>query len=356
MEPKLSIIIPIYNVSDYLDNCINSIYNQMNDDIEVILVDDGSTDEKCPQICDKWSAMDTRIKVIHKKNGGLSDARNEGLKVAAGKYILFVDGDDSLESNAISVIMDHLKNEMELIVFNFKAIDDKTKIVLSQSEFRPEIIDISNSEKKIRFIAGKLTQHYIGWEAWNKVFNKDIIDKYNLSFYDNRIIFSEDLYFFLCYLVHINRITVINDVLYNYLIRKSSIMGNDSKKNNLGRFSLLSEQVYNHYMQFEECRKLVEVFPLINGQILFIEIPRTMKVENYSFKELIVEFTTKIPNREFQHRMIKDYSKYKKFIKNDFTDYQIQDRTSLMKYLYDGNYLKMRIRNRFFSFRKKILR
>lgn len=106
-NPEISIIVPVYKVERYLDRCVNSIMAQTFSDFELILVDDGSPDA-CPQMCDAWVKRDTRIKAIHKDNGGLSSARNEGLAVAVGKYICFVDSDDWLEIDAISYLHDLL--------------------------------------------------------------------------------------------------------------------------------------------------------------------------------------------------------------------------------------------------------
>lgn len=96
MEKLLSVIIPIYNVEPYLDRCMESIVNQTYKNLEIIMVDDGSPDN-CPELCDQWQRKDVRIKVIHKKNGGLSDARNAGLDIASGEYIAFVDSDDFVD-------------------------------------------------------------------------------------------------------------------------------------------------------------------------------------------------------------------------------------------------------------------
>ena len=93
MKDKISVVVPIYKVQDYLERCIKSIINQTYDNLEIILVDDGSPDE-CPKICDEYALKDERIKVIHKENGGLSDARNFGIAAATGKYISFIDSDD----------------------------------------------------------------------------------------------------------------------------------------------------------------------------------------------------------------------------------------------------------------------
>lgn len=97
-QPKVSIVVPIYNVESYLERCIQALLNQTLKDIEIILIDDGSPDH-CPQICNEYAQKDSRIKVIHKKNAGLGYARNSGLEIARGKYLAFVDSDDYVEAN-----------------------------------------------------------------------------------------------------------------------------------------------------------------------------------------------------------------------------------------------------------------
>lgn len=110
MNDLVSIIIPIYNVEQYLNECIDSVIKQTYSNIEIILVDDGSPD-KCPQICDEWVRRDSRISVIHKENGGLSDARNVGIDVIHGSYILFVDSDDWIEYDMVEKMLDVIKKE-----------------------------------------------------------------------------------------------------------------------------------------------------------------------------------------------------------------------------------------------------
>lgn len=112
----ISIIIPIYKVEQYLDECVTSIINQTYKDLEIILVDDGSPDS-CPQMCDEWAKKDARIKVVHKKNGGLSSARNAGLKVATGEYIGFVDSDDYVDGSMYEDLMQVMnQNEKTMVV------------------------------------------------------------------------------------------------------------------------------------------------------------------------------------------------------------------------------------------------
>lgn len=101
--PEISVIVPVYKVEKYLDRCIESIVNQTYPDLELILVDDGSPDN-CPALCDAWAERDERIRVIHKKNGGLSSARNAGMDVMCGKYVCFIDSDDWIELNFLEVL------------------------------------------------------------------------------------------------------------------------------------------------------------------------------------------------------------------------------------------------------------
>ena len=100
MDEKISIISPVYNVEDYLKDCVESILNQTYKNIELILIDDGSTDNS-GKICDEYASKDNRVKIVHKKNGGLSSARNAGLDIATGDYIFFVDSDDFLYKNSV---------------------------------------------------------------------------------------------------------------------------------------------------------------------------------------------------------------------------------------------------------------
>ena len=115
IEELISIIVPVYKVEEYIDRCVTSIVNQTYSNIEIILIDDGSPDN-CPNICDLWACKDMRIKVIHKNNGGVSDARNIGLKIATGKYICFVDSDDFVSENMCEIMFDALKTQNADIV------------------------------------------------------------------------------------------------------------------------------------------------------------------------------------------------------------------------------------------------
>ena len=118
MNSLISVIVPIYNVEKYLDKCVDSIINQTYKNLEIILVDDGSPDN-CPKMCDDYAKKDSRIKVVHKENGGLSDARNAGMKVATGEYVSFIDSDDWIDLETFSISMAKIEEcNAQIVAFN----------------------------------------------------------------------------------------------------------------------------------------------------------------------------------------------------------------------------------------------
>ena len=138
-EDLITIVIPIYKVEKYLDKCIKSVINQTYKNLEIILVDDGSPDN-CPKKCDEYEKKDTRIKVIHKENGGLSDARNAGIDIAKGKYITFIDSDDYVSEDYVEYMYNLLKQN------NTKMSTCETQVVNIEKETEMETQFVENIE------------------------------------------------------------------------------------------------------------------------------------------------------------------------------------------------------------------
>ncbi len=164
---KLSVIVPVYRVESTLDRCVESILGQTFTDLEVILIDDGSPD-RCPQMCDEWAEKEQRIKVIHKENGGLSDARNVGIDIAMGKWITFVDSDDYLDMNTYLTLMDILTQHPEYDILEYPI----SKVMLSKKQniiFNP--IDHLWNNAKAYWLEGKGYQHTY---AWNKIYKREL--------------------------------------------------------------------------------------------------------------------------------------------------------------------------------------
>ena len=220
--PQISVIVPIYNVEAYLNRCIDSILNQTFTDFECILVDDGSTD-RCPQICDEYDKKDKRIRVIHKPNGGLFDARNAGMEIAMGEYLYFLDSDDYVEPCLLEILIKEVINsKADVVAFGYR----REHVYPNKSydvKFMPFEYHIGSEKDYLDFICKILLPYKVSWEVCFKLFKTSIIKNNGLKFYDNSIIYAEDLHFFLCYLLNISSIKVIEDVLYHYTVRENSI-------------------------------------------------------------------------------------------------------------------------------------
>ena len=224
----LSIIIPIFNAEKYLEKCIDSILEQRYTEYELILVDDGSID-KSAQMCDEYADKDNRVIVIHKENGGLSDARNTGVKVTKGEYIFFIDSDDFLDDNkALEKIVNRLKkSNADVLNFGFKkyyANEDKEYNYFKIDKNMP--IEYCKDEKGFEFLMQNSL--YIA-SAWNKVIRRQLFEKSDLSF--KKGIYSEDIDWCARLLIVAKKFDFINESFYCYRQREGSISKSISNKN-----------------------------------------------------------------------------------------------------------------------------
>lgn len=224
MNIKVSIIVPIYNVEKYLDRCVISLLNQTYENIEIILVDDGSPDNS-PKMCDEYAAGDSRVNVVHKINGGLSDARNAGLEVATGDYILFLDSDDYVELNMIEKLLKvAVTNKSDVVVFGYYAdFVDKDESLLSTRNFP----SINKSYSLDSFNEIPLNSDMIGLlgYAWNKLYNSKVIKSNNMKF-TKGISLVEDMVFNGPVLMKCNNISFVEDMFVHYMQRPRVTLGN----------------------------------------------------------------------------------------------------------------------------------
>ena len=215
MEPLISVIVPIYKVEEYLDCCIESIVNQTYLNLEIILIDDGSPDN-CPEICDHWAKLDNRIEVIHKENGGLSDARNTGLRKAKGEFICFVDSDDWIEKPYIEYLYDLIiKNDADLSACDVSFVSNSDSV--KPKEYKNSVSFVCDTEEALsQLIKGK------GFRAvaWNKLYKKSIIS--DMFFEIGK--FHEDEFFTYRVIDKCKKLAYIDIPLYNYRQREGSIM------------------------------------------------------------------------------------------------------------------------------------
>jgi glycosyltransferase involved in cell wall biosynthesis/exopolysaccharide biosynthesis predicted pyruvyltransferase EpsI len=277
MDIKVSVIIPIYKVEKYLSRCIESVLDQTYQNLEIILVDDGSPDN-CPSICDEYEKKDQRIKVIHKPNGGLSDARNAALKVFTGDYVYFLDSDDYVENNLIEIALKNMvAAAADLVIFNYYRVDEHDNL-LSTSNFITGIYDIGCN--KINYIVNILSKYSTGWEAWNRLYKADIIRNNNLFFWDNKLIFAEDFGFSLNYALHANKIICIPDVLHYYLIRRDSIMSQAAKEPRISAALALSKLLEDKIRSSLRDSEFYKNYPVLFYSIMYEQL-RGLTFENY---------------------------------------------------------------------------
>jgi len=264
MSCLVSVVVPMYKVEEYIDKCITSILNQTFKFIEIIIVDDGSPD-KCGQIAEAYANEDPRIKVIHKENGGLSSARNVGLGVAIGDYILFIDSDDWIEPTMIEKMYNASKEvSADLVICNYRRVykDCLEEDVLQLKNESFNLNDISLEE----YFYSYYFPYVHGHEVTNKLYKREIIIKNNLKFEKNTEVFSEDQLFNLYFLCHINVISSIKDTCYNYVQRTNSIMS--SSKPNLKQSYILFERFSVHLEQAGKFEELKEILPLLFYELI----------------------------------------------------------------------------------------
>ena len=238
MNDLISIIVPIYGVEKYLRRCIDSIIRQTYTNLEIILVDDGSPDD-CGRICDEYAKTDSRIKVIHKTNGGLSDARNAGIDLANGEYLLFVDSDDYINTNMISDLYESLiRFSAEVSVCRYQSVRDDEEIDIEQNEDYSDAFILTKEdflsnpeyiyERRLEFIV-----------AWNKLYARKLFE--NIRYPKGKVHEDEFTTYKLMYASA--KTVYVPYVLYYYVQRGDSIMSAGITRKRLLVLDAISERL-----------------------------------------------------------------------------------------------------------------
>ena len=251
MNDLVSVIVPVYNVEQYLDRCVESIINQTYENLEIILVDDGSPDN-CPQMCDEWAKKDNRIKVIHKENGGSSTARNAGLDLAKGDYISFIDSDDYIDKCMISELLNSILHcSSRISICGNYEVNSEGVLFDNKLSFINNPVDYAECIMFVRDL-----HFYVHESLCNKLYSKDIwsntrLDELCLKYEDSAII--PFLY------EKAQSISIVNKPLYYYFQNPdsktaSTVTINDLElkftilKERFEYFGLLRKDLYEHYI------------------------------------------------------------------------------------------------------------
>ena len=234
MEVLVSIIVPVYNVSEkYIKKCIESLIYQTMKEIEIIIVDDGSTDNS-GELCDMYAKKDNRIKVIHKKNGGASSARNIGLKIITGKWLMFLDADDWVDDNTLDYAVNYSdNNDADILAWNHYYETSRGRVKRDEIYPSPLIRCNSNFDDikmlELDTIAPEYNKRINNISVgavrgvWAKLYKTELIKKNKILFNENLVI-SEDAFFNLCCFQKANKVIMINQYFNHYRLDQSSAM------------------------------------------------------------------------------------------------------------------------------------
>lgn len=281
-QDVISVIVPVYNVDHYLRNCLNSILNQSYKNIEVILVDDGSTDTS-GLICDEYAGIDTRIKVIHKKNEGVSSARNVGVDNASGNYIAFVDSDDYILNDYLEYLYKlQKKTNADISCCNFEFIYENTAMIKTKKQ-EENILEFDSKNALINL----LYQKEIDTSLWGKLFESKHVKKH--KFPEHKIF--EDLAVFYKIVMESDKIVYSNLKKYMYLQRDNSIISANFNSSKLDIIQVVENM----------CSDILNVYPDIylatESRILNMDFYLLRIIDKKNYREIYLNLKNDVKRR-----------------------------------------------------------
>ncbi len=305
-NPLISVIVPVYNVEKYIDQCMDTLRNQTYKDLEIILVDDESPDN-CPQICDNYAKIDNRVKVIHKKNGGLGFARNSGLDAATGEFVAFVDSDDYLSLNRFEKMVS-LINKFDADVClegTCKEHNGKTEII--SNIFKGKCFEgeeITNILLPSLIGADQYDSNYLGVSVWRGLYRRSLVEKHEIRFESERLWASEDMLFNLNIYKYVRRAIMSGETGYHYRLSEGSLTHTaDIKK--FDKYDQLYKRVTENSKEFSSWKEIIK-----RMQLTYV----------FDYKSLMKEFVNQISKKE-SIMLFKDITRRNTFsnVVNDYS-------------------------------------
>ena len=285
IQATVSIIVPVYNVEKYLPKCIESILEQTYSNFQLILVDDGSLDN-CGAICDEYAARDSRIVVIHKKNGGVSSARNYGLSYVTGKYITFCDSDDQYAPEWIEKLVSAIEQDhADVAVGNYiQVFEDGT--VDGKSDHATGSIVLVTCENIIQYCIDNVFDYAHGWEIWSRLFRAEPIVNNKIRFCETCHNYAEDLCFVLEYMMYAKKVISIDFAGYLYTQRQNSMMRLSVNSIKLDCVNEVSTQYETRFVQVFDKIFVKKYLPIMHYAIMDTEYQKMVYgLHNFKLKE-----------------------------------------------------------------------
>lgn len=302
---KVSIVVPVYNVENYVARCIDSLVNQTLRNIEIILVDDGSTDSS-GKICNEFAKRDERIRVIHKDNGGLGYARNSGMEIARGEYIGFVDSDDYVDTKMFEALFSYASEyDSDYVRCEHIIVDDEGNEKLRE-QYHLESGIYSKTEIQEKLLCpmfgkdiGEGKEAHVGISVWRAIFRTSIIKEHHLFFPSEREVISEDIPFNLDFLMHAHTAYVTNEGFYYYVERGDSLtktFRKDRFDKEVYLYCYLQDKL-KEYNLYGKCKIRIKRFMLDRGRR---SMRGVMNNSEYSLKEKYLILKKMMSNKHFR--------------------------------------------------------
>lgn len=286
MNEKVTIVIPIHNLEKFLKRCLESIRKQTYPNFEVLLIDDGSTDNS-EKICKSFVERDDRFKYFYQNNSGVSKARNLGIKKANGKYITFIDGDDFINSNHLQTMVDGLMGCQLSITGRNDVCEGNIQQVLKEDK------DVYFNKKQI--IDAVLKPGVVYSFPWNKMYLRKIIKEKQILF-DNKLSYGEDLVFNMEYILNIDKAILKNDATYNYVYRPDSVsrlMSKETLKRRVTDLLAIKQTIKMLPQEFKDEKYFLYKRIVIEGARYYRQL-NFYKLEKKSIKEQLLSAYTKV--------------------------------------------------------------
>ena len=283
-QPLISVILPIYKVEEYLDRCVSSLLTQTYSNLEIILVDDGSPDN-CPALCDLWAKKESRVRVVHKKNGGLSDARNAGFAVATGDLISFIDSDDWIEPDFFRILYDALiKNDCDISACEYRKAYEGHDLSPTSTVYHTHILDRSQA-------MSALIDNTVQQVVWNKLYKRSVIE--GILFAKGK--YHEDEFWSYQVIGRCKKIAVTDYVGLNYFQRADSIMGETYSKKRLDAVeakALRQEYLDQHIPSLKIKGRVNLLFTcLYHGQLSRKQLSSGARKDAYTYLKSVIQKT-----------------------------------------------------------------
>lgn len=281
----ISVIVPVFNIKEYISKCIESIMKQTYRNLQILLVDDGSTDTS-GEICDKYAEKDTRIQVIHKKNGGLVSARNAGLEAAVGEYIGFVDGDDYIDSEFYEILLeDMLKNDVDFVHMGYRIEDgDISRVCGSFETGKYQLTEKSRLNLAEEGIFGKGGTFQITPSIWSKLFKREFIQKCYASVPKEQS-YGEDMLCLSMCMLEGQSMYLHKTAMYHYVNRQGSLMNSAYVSNaiNIAELYYALKNLFMEYDLYEHLRPCLETYLARNMLLAIKKIGKNMEYVSFYY-------------------------------------------------------------------------